>query len=858
MSFPATSHILPLLLVAWPLLAALLVYPLGRRSESARDGFVVFATGVTLLGAAALLPLLGKYTRIHAGAPLLLGRLEFTVDHFSALFALFSAFVWFCATVYSLDYMKREHGRDRYHATSLVVLAANLGVVLAGNLVTLFLFFEALGLVAFLLVVHAGTGEAKRAAVQYVWMTILGGVALLAGIMLVYALGGGALEPVPARPGREGLRVAAAVLLVLGFGVKAGIVPLHIWLPNAHPVAPSPASALLSGVMIKAGAYGIFRSVFSLFRPEPGVEFANATWAFSIDLGLGVLWIGIATMAVGVVLALGQRNAKRMLAYHSISQMGFILAGLGAGAYLAGEGALGTAGGLLHAVNHALFKACLFLGVGAVAFRTGRLDMYELGGLWRRMPFTFVLMLIAAAGIIGMPLFNGFVSKCLIHHALESAYAAEGSLGLLAAERIYLLVCAGTAASFFKLIGLVFIAPPRQPQPERVREAPAGMLIAMAMLAVPIIVLGLRPGLLLESFLAPGLAAWTMPGDGVGEYLARYFMSGHDVLMALFTLVLGAVLFIVGMYTGLFHLRLPRWLGVEYWYHAAARGLVGACRHAAVLNARLQQRQGWALRRGRRRLLTGMHRAGDARRRIAETLLAGLPGSPEQAFIESAWLVLEEERNATVRAAVVGAARRQYGRAEAPVADAELWVESARAIAGLLAGTLFDARLAMLLDQARAGDRRALRTHFDEIYREFPASRAAVAAASHALAGFRRRGDDILPLLSGALEPILARERSAWRSLEEAEPADQVPEPAGPSRDQRAVVRGGLGTWLRDVGRLVIAELRQPPSAWPRSEALDTDPNIIAARRKIQRYARDIGWNVATIFLLLALLMLAL
>jgi hydrogenase-4 component B len=840
---PVTPSLLPLLLVAWPLLAALVVHPLGRRSDRSRDCFVVAATGIALGVAAVLVAQVLEHGWLHAGIPALAGRLEFAADHFGALFAFFGTFVWFCATLYSRAYLANEPNRNRYHAASLVVLSAYLGVVLAGNLVTLFVFFETLGLVAFLLVVHTGTDAAKRAAIQYLWMTILGGVALLAGIMLVYSLGGGGLVPIPLRPGMEGTRTAAVVLLVIGFGVKAGMVPLHIWLPNAHPVAPSPASALLSGVMIKAGAYGLFRCLSALFRPDVGTGFADEAWDFSSQLGLWVLWLGIITMAVGVVLALGQRDAKRMLAYHSISQMGFILAGIGAGAYLAEEGAMGTAGGLMHAVNHALFKALLFLGIGAVALRTGRLDMYALGGLWRRMPVTFGFMLVASAGIAGVPLFNGFVSKCLIHHALVSAHEAQGGFALLAAERIYILVCAGTAASFIKLMGLVFLAPCTDASLASVREAPAGMLAAMGALAIPIVGLGLRPDLLLQGLVAPGLAGWAMPDAGVRHYLAAYYLSSPDVFMALLMLAMGAAIFGFGMTTGLFHLRLPRWLSVEAGYHGLAAALRGATLRLGRLHGQFQHRLSWALRVSRRRMLVAMRDTGQARRRLAETLLAGAPGSPEQAYIESAWLVLDQERQATVRAAL---ASRRDERPEA---------EATRAIACLLAENLFDARLELLTRVARSQGHAAAHRAFSVLYRAFPMTRAEVAEAAGMLAGRRARGEDIVPAVSVALRPMLARERAAFLgSLDAADaaPGREAASPAPP------VPPRGVFAWSTDLARLVVAELRQPPSSWPRSEAVDADPGMVATRRRIARYSRDVGLNVAAIFALLALFAAAL
>jgi formate hydrogenlyase subunit 3/multisubunit Na+/H+ antiporter MnhD subunit len=849
MASPASSPLL-ILLVAWPLLGALLAPVLGRHSTRLRDGFALVVVAATLAGTAWLVALVRLHGRVAAELPGLLGQLEFGADPIGALFALFAAFVWFCATLYSLDYLRAGRGASRYHAASLVTLAAQLGVVLAGNLVTLFVFFEALGLVAFLLVVHAGSREAKRAGIQYFWMTLLGGVALLAGIMLIHAHGGGSLAPTAWWEGSPAIRVAAAALLVVGFGVKAGMVPLHIWLPNAHPVAPTPASALLSGVMIKAGAYGIFRSLSALFRPLPGAELASPTWQFSSTFGLTVLWFGIVTMAVGVVLALGQSNAKRMLAYHSISQMGFILAGLGVGTYLAGEGAMGTAGGLLHAVNHALFKACLFLGVGAVAFRTGQLDMYRLGGLWRHMPVTFGIMLVAAAGITGLPLVNGFVSRCLIHHALEAAASAGEARALALAERVYVLVCAGTAASFIKLIGLVFLAPAKAPRPAGIREAPVGMLIAMGLLAVPVVILGLRPHLALEGLLAPGLGLWAMPDDGIRHYLDSDFLSARDVRMGLMALGLGALIFAIGMKSGLFHLHLPSSVGAEYWYGRTSRGLLGGFRRTAGGYGRLQHRFVWLLRSGRRRFLVFMREAGLMRRRLAETLLAGLPGSPEHAFIDAAWVALERERRATVRAASAEAVARF--RHPAGGAGREPLAESARAIAGLLAGRLFEARLEMLLEAGRMGGADAMRGVLAAQHTRFPATRNSIVAACTALAEVRLAGEDIVARIQQEIAPVLAGEQAALGTVA------AVPAGRAAAAAKRGESLGGLLAWAVAVLRLVLAEFLQRESALPRSEALDTNPTVVATRRSIQRFARDVGLNVAAIFLVLALFAAAL
>lgn len=593
------GSLLPLVVLV-PLLgaAAGLIRP-ARRWIS---GLAVGATGLTLAGVATLIPAVRAAGRLSWSVPALAGHIELAADAFSVIFALLGSFVWFCATLYSTAYLRDAAGR--FQVTSLVVLAAYLGVVLAGDLLTLYVSFELLGLVALVLILHDGTDTARRAGIKYFWMTIGGGVALLAGILLVHAAAGsGAIAPLPPGAGSLLLNRTAFGLLLVGFGVKAGMVPLHVWLPDAHPAAPAPASAMLSGVMIKAGAYGVFRTLNTLFGAGSGIDIDWPAWNQAAELGMVVLWFGIGTMLIGVVLALGQHHAKRMLAWHSVSQMGFVLTGLGAGAWLGPEGAMGTAGGVMHAVNHALFKACLFLGMGAVALRAGTADMYRLGGLWRTMPVTFACMLVAAAGITGLPLFNGFVSKCMIHHALLEGAAREGGGALVVAEWLYLLTCAGTVASFAKLLWLVFIRAPATEGVPASRRTPYPMSSAMILLSLPILALGLRPQLVLEGLIVPGLNAMAIPAEPVDHYLDAYFLRGPDLAALAGTFATGLAIVLIGTRFSLFRLAAPPWVGVDYWYRRGTLAFLQACRTAAecttAAKARATRRFENARRRGK-------------------------------------------------------------------------------------------------------------------------------------------------------------------------------------------------------------------------------------------------------------------
>ncbi|TVP94940.1 MAG: hypothetical protein EA374_05515 [Acholeplasmatales bacterium] len=354
-------------------------------------------------------------------------------------------------------------------------------------------------------------------------------------------------------------------LLIFGFGVKAGMAPVHVWLPRAHPVAPTPASALLSGVMIKVGAFGILRVATSYYFPMPslGLSGIDPLWFTSERIGAVMIWLGIVTMGIGVFFALQQANIKRMLAYHSISQMGYILMGIGVALYLGYKGAMGYAGATYHIVNHALFKSLLFMVAGVVYLHTRESDMYKLGGLWRKLPVTFAVCVVASLGISGMPLFNGFISKTILHHGIVEAYT-YGSRSFLYAEWLFNLISAGTVCSFLKLNYYVFLRK-LKPEHETIKPKFASLHTAMLAIALAIVLIGLFPRYLLDNLIIPQLRATTYDAAFIDTYLVGLqFFTRTDLITMVFIFAGGMLIFVLGRKFDLFHLRLPGWLKVEY------------------------------------------------------------------------------------------------------------------------------------------------------------------------------------------------------------------------------------------------------------------------------------------------------
>ena len=426
---------------------------------------------------------------------------RFGIDGLTAFFLAMLGVVGAPTLAFAADYLRRDtQGR----ATAILIgffVVSLVGVLCARDPLTFLAGWELMTLIpAAMILVSRSDRRARRTVFVYVAVTHLAGAGTWVAVLLLAhagAFGGGA-----AIARGSGLQIAIALTALLGMGTKAGVMPLHSWLPRAHPIAPAPVSALMSGVMIKVAIYGLIRVLVDWLGVLP-------LWIGAIVLGIGAL-----SAVGGVVYALFQHDLKRLLAFHSIENIGIIVLGIGASLLLRSRGddlwaAFALAAALLHTLNHAVFKSLLFLGAGSFERATGSLDLDRLGGLLRRMPWTGGAFLVGSMAIAGLPPFNGFASEWLTLQALLHVPAA-GGLGTGIAGSIALAALAATAAlavlCFVKVIGLVLLGPPRSAAVAAATEAAVGMRAAVVVLAAGCVVLGVAPGLLFGRLV--GLAPW--------------------------------------------------------------------------------------------------------------------------------------------------------------------------------------------------------------------------------------------------------------------------------------------------------------------------------------------------------------
>jgi hydrogenase-4 component B len=493
-------------------------------------------------------------------------QLSFRLDGISAFFLALLCVIGGAGAFYGHEYWAdAEHPRSaRAGRVWWSVLLLSLGVVLlASNGLQFLIAWEMFTLAAFFLItLDRHRPEVRAAGWLYLGASHAAVLTLFAFFtMLAARTGGWELGPM-----LEHAELAPLFWLALfGFGMKAGVFPLHIWLPSAHANAPSHVSAILSGVTIKMGIYGLVR--FSGWLPVP----VGAGWVVAV--------LGVASAVLGVAFALGQHDLKRLLAYHSVENIGIILIGLGFALVAAEQGdpawgALALAGGLLHVWNHGLFKALLFFGAGSVLHATGTREMSQLGGLWRAMPWTAGLFALGAAAISGLPPLNGFVSEWLVYLGLFDATISRGPAAWAAIPSAILLGVTGALAMacFVKVCGVVFLGAPRSKAAAHAHECGPSMRGAMLLLAGACVAIGLAP-----------VVFWPAVARAVGAW--RPAWSSTELPAPLFSL--GLVQVALAVLAAL----AAWWLCRRAHLHGATRAVTWDCGYAAP-SARMQYTAG--------------------------------------------------------------------------------------------------------------------------------------------------------------------------------------------------------------------------------------------------------------------------
>ncbi len=413
-----------------------------------------------------------------------------SIDDLSRLFLLLVATIWLIAGIYAISYMKEDKKEGRFFAFYLLTLVALTGVGLAGNYLTLYLFFELMTLLSVPLVLHTQTKEAIDAAKKYLYYSVTGASMALLGMFLIIKYGGssefvpgGTLDILRAHR-NESLLLIGAMLSIVGFGAKAGMFPLHAWLPAAHPVAPTPASAVLSGIITKAGVLAIIRVVFYQF----GTDFIRGTWVQSVWIILSLV-----TIFMGSMLAYKESQFKKRLAYSSVSQISYILFGLSL------LTASGMTGALLHMTFHAIIKNGLFMAAGAVILFTDRANTDEIEGVGKEIPIVMWCFTLLSTALVGIPPLSGSVSKWFL-----ASGALSSGLRLPWAGPVILLTSALLTAGYLFSISMSALLPSSEAKNISFKKVKTDNLVVIpiVILTVPAVLFGMFPTALIEFFKA--------------------------------------------------------------------------------------------------------------------------------------------------------------------------------------------------------------------------------------------------------------------------------------------------------------------------------------------------------------------
>jgi len=513
----------PALLIAVPMLAAFVTPVIAKAGNGVMKAWALLATAVTAaISGIIAWQVLDFGTIVYtfgAAAPGLTVPLDsggipiriiFTIDAMSAFMGIIAAISGFAVCLYAIASEKRQTGQEMFFALLLLLEVGILGMVSTGDLFNFFVFLEINSIAGAALVSYRIRGGLSvEAAMKYGFISTLGGLIVLTAIGLLYGQYGALnMAMVATRMQFTVLDGIALAMLVAALAMKSGAVPMHFWTPDAYGLAPSSVTAFLV-VASQASLYGVFRIVFTLY----GGIVQTLDWT---TVGWIVIILGVLSMFVGVTMAIPQHDVKRLMAYHAVSQTGYMLLGVGVGIALLGTASFDTygivamEGGIFHIFNHAMYKGLLFLTAGAIIYRTGTSDLNRMGGLGHSMKWTMLFFGIGALAIAGIPPFNGFASKLMIY---ESVYLFNPLLAVIA-----MVVSILTLASFVKVFHAMFMGP-KLPEFAEVKEVPAPMLLGMGLLAVIVVLFGVFPDQVVTGLVEPAARALADQGAYIASVL---------------------------------------------------------------------------------------------------------------------------------------------------------------------------------------------------------------------------------------------------------------------------------------------------------------------------------------------------
>lgn len=505
-----------------PFASSLIGFLIGRKNESLRDKFNIAVTGLEFL-MVVFLYFRGIDAPIEISLPHVMGTgLHLKLDSFRFVFVVITSFVWFLITIYSTQYLIRYKNRNRYYAFFMLTLGSTIGVFVSENLLNLFTFFEIMAFTSYTLVIHDEDKYAHEAGRSYLVMSIGGGLVTLMGLILLYDY----VPVLDISEIGEKLRSAGDVkylislLILVGFFVKASVFPFHTWLPKAHPAAPTPASAVLSGILIKTGIFGI-------------IIVARDIMEYDFKLSVLLIVLGLINMLFGGFMALFQRNIKRILAYSSMSQAGYIVLAIGLAGILKKYGYVGEMGFMSHIANHAIFKVLLFMGAGIIYMIVHDLSINAIRGFGAYKPLLKGVFAVAFLAIIGTPLFNGYVSKTIIHKAMAKAHHIYHGPYMTIGEIIFVISSSFTVAYLLKIFVAVFVEKNEEKYyGQHIDEVRKRALFTMFVMASIVIAVGMRPEFLMK-----------LIGASEDHYSKIHFYSIENIKSYLVTLGLGVSIY---------------------------------------------------------------------------------------------------------------------------------------------------------------------------------------------------------------------------------------------------------------------------------------------------------------------------